>query len=697
MKNKTKYVLQLLFVLHVFLGFLLVFENAVQVPYWVQPLGRMHPIILHFPVAFIGLLVLFTFAKKSTEKETYQKIHYQLLLLTAFTTVIATIMGFLLSLEGYESDLMQLHKWLGVALSFYMYLLVSIYSKKVYTPLLYMGLVLVVFVGHYGAGLTHGSTFITEPLQVEEEVNENSSVYAAHIQPILNNKCKSCHNAEKPKGGLDVTSIEAIKKGGKHGDLWLAHQPEKSVFLKRVLLPLSHKKHMAPDGKPQLTKEEIGLISLWIHQGINDTIRLADLKETDTLKQLIKTKWTTKETTPSYDFSFADDQVINHLSTSPYISIHTKSVNSPALDITVYGGAAYNTKFLEDLIPVKEQMVSLNTSNLAVTDKDVSVIKEFKNLEVLILNNTNITNKAIVDLKSLKNLTKLSVCGTQLDGKAIEDLKDLKSLNTLCIWGTKITKKDTQKLLTYLPNLNIERGVKNSDKKGIVAPPKIIGKENVKQNGDVIYLKHLDHNAIVKYSLGKEVNKDSETYKDGIVIDFKDKNAVVIKARAYKEGKNPSDEIKFKVFKNSIKINSLTTNFPNEMADYFGNGETLLIDNYLAQGTVTNQGWVSYLPKETLVAVLDVKDNTQKISELVLYCGTFYRFRFNCLNAVKVWGSNTKENWKLLDKITYPVKKKFDNQFQIRLKLKNTNYSYYKVEVAIGKSKKLFISQAFLY
>ena len=114
MKRPIPIFLNVLFFLHIFLAFLVFFESYLEIPFWLQPLGRMHPLVLHFPVAFIALLVLLNLFRKHIDPISFEKINYFLLLLTSLTTVLATIMGLVLSLEGYESELMSLHKWIGL-------------------------------------------------------------------------------------------------------------------------------------------------------------------------------------------------------------------------------------------------------------------------------------------------------------------------------------------------------------------------------------------------------------------------------------------------------------------------------------------------------------------------------------------------------------------------------------------------------
>lgn len=90
---------------------------------------------------------------------------------------------------------------------------------------------------------------MTEPITAAKQpkVDAHTPVYTAYVAPpVLSAKCTSCHNPQKTKGALDLTSIEGIQKGGENGEVWVAHRPEESLLLQRIELPLEHEEHMPP-------------------------------------------------------------------------------------------------------------------------------------------------------------------------------------------------------------------------------------------------------------------------------------------------------------------------------------------------------------------------------------------------------------------------------------------------------------------
>ena len=108
------------FALNILLLFLLIFDNRLQVPAWLQVIGRMHTLFLHFPIVMLALCIfweLFSGYKKAYAG-VKAEIGNELLLAAAFTSVITALMGLFLSREaGYTPDLLVWHKWGGVFIS----------------------------------------------------------------------------------------------------------------------------------------------------------------------------------------------------------------------------------------------------------------------------------------------------------------------------------------------------------------------------------------------------------------------------------------------------------------------------------------------------------------------------------------------------------------------------------------------------
>ena len=100
--------------------FLLLFESQVQVPAWLQIVGRMHPLFLHFPVALLVFSSISLFFSQSIfgSHASLKTFGEWGLLLSAVTSCSTALMGFLLSREpGYDAESLFWHKWSGIIVS----------------------------------------------------------------------------------------------------------------------------------------------------------------------------------------------------------------------------------------------------------------------------------------------------------------------------------------------------------------------------------------------------------------------------------------------------------------------------------------------------------------------------------------------------------------------------------------------------
>ncbi len=89
--------------------------------------------------------------------------------------------------------------------------------------------------------------------------------YDDHIRPLLENKCFSCHNPDKKKADLDLTSYAGLVAGGSGGAVVDPGNPGGS----RLWTCSSQKEEpfMPPEGAP-LPAKDLALLSKWIADGV---------------------------------------------------------------------------------------------------------------------------------------------------------------------------------------------------------------------------------------------------------------------------------------------------------------------------------------------------------------------------------------------------------------------------------------------
>lgn len=560
--NPLKIAERILFTGNILLLFFLLFESFIRLPVWFQSLGRMHPLMLHFPIALLLLALLmefFRFSPKYIGQEFYQSFTKNLFLFAAFTSLITALMGLFLSLEeGYSGDVLDRHKWSGTAMVFFASILYSIRNRSWYRAKIArissgVTAATLILAAHFGATLTHGDDFILSPILQARTVTvsfEDAQVFDHLILPILENKCTSCHNNSKSKGDLLLTNKEDFLKGGKTGVIFVGGNPEESLIFQRMHLPLDDEEHMPPANKPQLTAEEKALIAQWIKSDLPFETRVATLPATDSLRMMAENFLKPTSVEEVYDFPQADAGTIEKLN-NEYRVLTPVSRDSPALHVTLFSKANYSSASVEELVAVSEQIVSLNLAKMPVKDAEMKTLAKFINLNRLNLNFTEISGQGLEQLKSLKKLRHLSLSGTSVDYKSLQSLmKNFSNLHSLTVWDTPITPAEVDKLRKEYVGIKLVAGrVETAEDILQLNLPQLANSSNIFEESMVLELGHPIRDVEIRFSLdGTE--PDRENSPKFVVGKTILKEGKLVKARAYKEGWLASEVSTFNVYQN---------------------------------------------------------------------------------------------------------------------------------------------------
>jgi WD40 repeat protein len=88
-----------------------------------------------------------------------------------------------------------------------------------------------------------------------------------HVQPLLRKHCLNCHNPDKAKSDLDVSTFQTLMAGGASGEAVKPGSPDQSLLWKVTTHQVEP--HMPPKGK--LADNELALIKKWIEGGAPET------------------------------------------------------------------------------------------------------------------------------------------------------------------------------------------------------------------------------------------------------------------------------------------------------------------------------------------------------------------------------------------------------------------------------------------
>jgi uncharacterized membrane protein len=648
------------FAINCLLVFFLIFESRLAIPAWLQVVGRMHPLLLHFPIV---LLVLYIFwilfiDKKVNTNDTLKNFGDWLLLLSAFTAAFTAVMGLFLSKEeGYDEEALQWHKWSGVSIAV-ITLLWYAYRHKIKntnwlkTAVAIVSFAVVIFTGHQGAEISHGQNFLLAPVMPQAEKQniliDNAAIYAHMVQPILQAKCYSCHNAKKAKGELVMETETLLLKGGKNGKLWDSTAAGYGLLLSRLHLPADAKKHMPPIGKPQLTEQEIKVLYLWIKNGASFKTKVIDLAATDTLRIIANSIFNTIET-DDYNFAAADDKKIKTLNTN-YRIVAPLAKASPALNAEFFSVASYSPEQLKELLTVKEQIVSLSLNKMPVKDEELKTISQFRNLRQLNLSFTSITGTTLNELSKLQELRQLSLSGTAIKKEDILKLAALKKLAQLFIWNTTLTEKDIADLKNTMKDIVFEKGFKGDTTILKLTPPILLNEEQIITTPLTLQLKHYINGTSIRYTLdGTEPDSiHSPEYNNNIILT---KN-VAVKAKAFKQGWISSAIMENYFFSSTYKADSAINLQPTD-EQYKSYGAKTLIDLVKGEADNFRSGkWLGFKNnKMESLLLFTTPANVKSVTLSTLVdIGSYIMPPL----TVEVWGGNDANHLKLLGRNTPP-------------------------------------------
>lgn len=486
-------------------------------PGWIRYAGKFHPLLLHLPIALLLLLVPVTLLYKNREKdESMGKAISLLLLYNALIATAAAIGGLLLAAgDSYDAQTLSRHKWLGIATAVASHALVYLhkffsYSTIAWKSSLAATVVILVFGSHYGGTLTHGEGYLslaTETVAAAQvpAFTEKTTVFEGAIQPVLSAKCMSCHNDKKAKGGLNLSALQKMMKGGESGALWVAGDPDKSLLVERILLDMDDKKHMPPKGKSQLSSNEIMLFREWVRAGADAKKTYHALTETDTLKKIVTAfiaSAAPKKKEKTYDFEAATASSVEKLN-NPFRRILPLASNSPALSVKFYLREKFEPAMLKECNSISKQIVEVNLSTMPATDEAIAILSSFENLEKVNLNATSITGKTLGQLKSNKKLEEVSLANTAVDLNAVKSLAQLPGLKKVFLWNSKVKEAEIAALKKEFPKINWDMGfVPDKNELLKLTPPYLTDREKtILEKGEAISLKHPLPGAEIRYSL----------------------------------------------------------------------------------------------------------------------------------------------------------------------------------------------------
>lgn len=502
---------------------LLVIAALAVLPFWAGPppeeglpdmakfIGRFHPVLLHLPIGMLLLVLALEtgrlFSKRKPGSSTQVAMFF-----AAASAVVAVLLGFVLyySMPGdYGTELAERHLnggiifACGTVAAFVVKVWVDVAEGRgawFFWILLLASSGVMGFASHDGASLTHGEDYLTKyapnevrkliglPLKEEKGGKDGKGgdgkqlavaakppaeqvVYTDIIVPILEQKCYSCHNAEKQKGKYRMDEYDLLVKGGKEGDGIVHGKADDSNVIVRIDLPEDDDEHMPPEGKKDLEAHEVVLVKWWIDKGASKDAKLADLEATEEVKAAIA-KLVPPEVLAQQKAA-AEGEIkqaaekresvkveVERLRKEFPAALNFESQSSSGVTFTAVSMRKdFGDDDLAKLSPVMPAMVSLDLSSCTVTDQGAKLLETAGELRSLRLSETGLTDAGLDALTKLPKLESLNLYGTQVTNQGVLKLAALPNLKKLYLWQTKVDAAGIEALKAKLPNCEIIMGL----------------------------------------------------------------------------------------------------------------------------------------------------------------------------------------------------------------------------------------------
>ncbi len=637
-------------------------------------IGRFHPLIVHLPIGILVLgFLMELFSRFKGDKQdagtnvgTGHALSLRpalsfVLKVAVVSAVVAWFTGWIMPKEGeFDEALVRWHFWSAAGLTvctvlvYFLYETKNIRLQKYYFPAFCLAMLLLTLTGHYGGSLTHGANHLTAPLTAKKVAKVNDvntlQIYADVIEPIFKQKCWSCHNESKQKGGLLMTTPEALKKGGDGGAIFVANDAAASVFVQRLHLPLEDEKHMPPEGKVQLTKNEIRLMEWWITQGADFEKTVGEVEKPDQIKEILKSYEEREYTVDTKGLKAIAPEKITKLAKNG-ITVIPLNEESPLVYVSMSRDTALSNSKLKRLKTIKKNIAEIDLSFSNMNDKWMSHLGAFENLTKIKLQHTQVTSKGLRHLDDLEYLQSLNLYATEIDDKCFDIFGEMEALDALYLWQTKVNPESVKTYAEAHPRVKVNYGVDENTFSDVqLKPPVIMAEKDMFEDTLRVTLGGTFRDVAVYYTLdGTVPDTTSMRYNEPFLID----KTTLVKAITTKEGWQTSGVGDATFVKAGYKIANIRLSRPPHER-YQAKGKKTLID--FEKGEIFTDGkWLGY-EAEHLTTTLDIGEN-QAVKGVVVSALEDTNSYIFFPKAIKVATSKDGNSFKSQTDINIPIAK----------------------------------------
>ena len=437
--------------------------------------GRLHPLLVHFPIALALVAVAAEWWRGIRRIEGMSPLTMPLLWLAAVSAIAATATGWLNAANEHDgsTDLtLDRHRWIGTATTVAL-LGMAWWGRSLCASLVHptaeafarlgafrwmaavLGLAVAV-TGHLGGELVYGKNYVgkvlfppaakpTEPPKDAPSAEPASLTpaelhFIERVRPLLEVHCLECHGSRRQRGGLRMDSKDALFEGEEYEWSVIPGKSAESKVFQRVILERDDPDAMPPEG-PGLTQDEIAALRRWIDEGAvwpDDSGAAVEAPEggpaaAETAKGT--GAGTDSDAVPA-DVRAKANAAVRTLAARGVL-VQPLALESAYLDVNASRASPPigdgDAQLLADLAPL---VVNLNLAQTALGDDGLAAIGAMPLLERLRLDGTSIGDRGLAALGTLPKLESVNLVGAAVTPASVSWLRAQPSLRRVYVWRT---------------------------------------------------------------------------------------------------------------------------------------------------------------------------------------------------------------------------------------------------------------------
>jgi len=235
--------------------------------------------------------------------------------------------------------------------------------------------------------------------------------------------------------------------------------------MRRMVLPLEHKRHMPPAGDVQLTPRESEIIRWWIETGASFETPIPENETTDMADLVLEGMGLEDMPTGVFalEVAAADSSELGQIRSDTGVMISPLAESVNLLQVaSINVQKTLTDADVKELGSVGDKITWLDLGGTQVGDDALASIGEMKLLTKLHLEKTQVTDEGLKNLADLEYLEYLNLYATEITDAGLEHIKDLPKLKSLYLWQSQVTKEGADKLRAARPDIEINTGVEIS-------------------------------------------------------------------------------------------------------------------------------------------------------------------------------------------------------------------------------------------